>query len=127
MIKKIGLLVLFILIISCSLEHSNPLDPENSGIEAPAEITGIIITLTSQNHVTISWNPLFDINGYYVYRSFSEDGQYETPIEISSSESSYFDEITVTNYNCWYMISAYKIIDEEILEGMRSAPQTWNN
>jgi len=62
-----------------------------------------------------------------VYRSFSENGQYEDPIEISSSASSYFDEITITNYNCWYMISAYKIIDDEILEGIRSTPQTWNN
>ena len=118
------------LIISCSLEHSNPLDPENSGIEAPSEITGIQVSFSAPNHVSISWNSKQNIHGYFLYRSFSEDGLYDLFVDLDNSISSYSDETISQNYKIWYKISAYIFIDEDendFLEGIRSAPKTWYN
>ena len=130
MIKKIGAFFLLVLFISCSLDHSNPLDPANSGIEAPSEVTGVQVSLTTENHVNISWNPHPNIEGYYIYRSFSEDGDYEPPVIVGATISSYLDLITInhiTPYHAWYELSAYIIVDGDSLEGYRSAPKTWNN
>jgi fibronectin type 3 domain-containing protein len=120
-------LILFVMVLSCSLEHSNPLDPENSGIDAPNEISGINVMLTTQNHVSLNWNPQQNIDGYFIYRSFSEDGQFDREAILSNTTSSYTDEITITNYHTWYKLSAYIIVEEDSLEGMRSDPKTWNN
>lgn len=125
--KKLIPILLFILVVSCSLDHSNPLDPEKSGIPAPSEITGIHVVLDAQNHVNISWNTQPEVDGYYIYRSFSEDGEYDKLSALSTTTSSYLDLITITNYHSWYKLSAYIIIEADSLEGIRSAPHTWNN
>ncbi|MDO9578013.1 MAG: hypothetical protein Q7J16_09020 [Candidatus Cloacimonadales bacterium] len=130
MIKKLCAIVALALIISCSLDHSNPLDPENSGIEAPSEVTGIQVSFSAPNHVSISWNPKTYVDGYFLYRSFSEDGLYDLFVDLENSISSYSDETISQNYKIWYKVSAYIFIDEEendYLEGYRSAPKTWNN
>jgi len=125
---KIMLLFLFcVVFLSCTLDHSNPLDPENSGIDAPSEITGINVTLTSQNHVNISWNSQQHSDGYFLYRSYSEDGQFDVLPDYNGQNSNFLDLETITNYNCWYKVSAYVIVESDSLEGIRSAPHTWNN
>ena len=123
------LLVIFALMLSCSLEHSNPLDPENSGIDAPSEVTGINVTFTNPNHISISWNSMQNIDGYFIYRSFSEDGYYDLYADLGSNITSHSDETISQNYKVWYKVSAYIFVDDEenFLEGMRSDPKTWNN
>ena len=127
MLKNIIFFLLLIVVISCSLEHSNPLDPKNSGIQAPNEVTNIIVTKTAQNHVNITWASQPAVDGYFIYRSFSEDGQFDRLEILAAGTTTYLDLITITNYHTWYKLSAYIIVAGDSLEGYRSAPKTWNN
>ena len=72
-----------LLIISCSLDRNNPLDPFYSGIQAPGKVTGINISITEEYTIEIQWEPMNPdfIDGYFIYRSQTYDGLYSIIFE----------------------------------------------
>ena len=132
MFKITIVIISLLLVISCSLslERNNPLDPLNSGIQAPNKVTGINISIIAENTITIQWrpmNPTF-IDGYFIYRSqIHTGGLYSIISEPEETDSLYEDVNVVIPGNVyWYKMSAYKIVEGKKLEGYRSEPKSWN-
>ena len=130
MFKITIVIILLLLLISCSLERNNPLDPLNSGIQAPNKVTGINISITEENTIEIQWdaiNPIY-IDGYFIYRSqIHTGGLYSIISEPEKTDSLYEDvNVVIPGYDYWYKMSAYKIVDGKKLEGYRSEPKSWN-
>jgi hypothetical protein len=130
-IKYLVVVSLFILLIACSLDYENPLDPKNSGIEAPPIVRGLNVVLTWQDSVYITWHPIsnYPIDGYYLYRSLDENGYYRrlTEATLSPVDTLYKDsEVDIFEKEYWYKISAYVALADTVLEGYRSEPETWN-
>ena len=127
--KNVILFILFLFILSCSLDRTNPLDPLVSGKAAPEEVPNIEVATTENNTIMITWNSLSNIDGYYIYRSQSYDGLYELIIDLENlndiDEYEYRDVEIPGNFY-WYKMSAYILVDGEKLEGYRSEPKTWN-
>ncbi len=123
-----------VLLISCSLERSNPVDPQNNpDIKEPGEVSDINLTPSTSSSVIkfmeIEWNSIPDIDGYYIYRARTYDGEY---IRVDnnggdqgiSPETMYYRDTEVqADELYYYRISAYKNIEEFILEGRRSTPR----
>ncbi len=126
--KNIFLLPILMLFVACELSHDNPLDPENSGIPAPSQVSGIIIDRPQSGFVPITWDTVTSADGYYIYRSQSYYGDYILHKEISDPNvTEYHDDKNYIQGNWYYYIlSAYKIIDEKKLEGTRSRKVTWD-
>lgn len=130
-IKYIVLLISFLLVLACSLDYDNPLDPKSSGIEEPPIVRGLNVVLTWQDSVFITWHPVnnYLIDGYYLYRSLDENGYYRrlTEANLAYSDTLYKDaEVDIFEKGYWYKISAYVALQDTVLEGYRSDPETWN-
>ena len=127
-LKRVLILAFIIIITSCSLDRSNPLDPLNSGIQAPGKVTGIQININDFNYIDISWNPMINVDGFYIYRSQSFAGLY-SPLEAyttSPTDSLFEDQNVIIPDNFyWYKMSAFKIVGNKKLEGYRSEPKSW--
>lgn len=134
-IIKLLLLVFILIISSCGLDRSNPLDPENGDIETPGLVTGIELTASGQGvinkFVTISWVPVQEneSHGYFVYRSRSFDGTYDLIAEIRNRELfSYTDQDKIVPGPYFYKMSAFVYLDpmnpndNERLEGPLNRP-----
>ena len=130
MFKITIVITLLLLLISCSLERTNPLDPLSSGIQAPNKVTGINISITEEDNVLIQWdaiNPNY-IDGYYIYRSQAYDGLYSIIFEPDETDSLYEDiDVIIPPNFYWYKMSAYKIVEDKKLEGYRSEPRSWGS
>jgi len=126
--KYFVLITLILFILSCSLERTNPLDPLVSGEGYPGEVHNIHVALPVSNSVTITWTPVSDADGYYVYRSQSYDGLYELRGVVDDDYVNGYEDSFDFNpqSNFWYKVSAYIELDEGNLEGYRSEPTTWN-
>ncbi len=129
--KYIGAVILLALVLACSLDYENPLDPQNTGIDAPPRVRGLNVVLTWDNKVFITWHPITaqSINGYYLYRSLDEDGFFRRleGINLQPIDTLYQDtEVNVFDKSYWYKISAYVAVGDTVLEGYRSDPKTWN-
>ena len=129
MFKITIVIIPLLLVISCSLERNNPLDPLNSGIQAPGKVTGINISVIDETTVEIQWdtmNPNY-IDGYFIYRSQIYDGLFSLIFEPDKNDSLYEDNNLVILENFyWYKMSAYKMVGDKKLEGYRSEPRSWN-
>lgn len=130
MFKITIIIITLSLVISCSLslERNNPLDPLNSGIQAPGKVTGINISIIAENTIKIQWNPMNPnfIDGYFIYRSqIHTGGLYSIIYEPNETDSLYEDVNVDPNRIYWYKMSAYKIIEDKKLEGYRSEPRSW--
>ena len=121
---------MILLIMSCSLDRTNPLDPLVSNKEAPGRVTGIQVMTTENNTISITWNSMQAADGYYIYRSQSYDGFYALIIDIEKGLNDIHEyedlDVDIPGNFYWYKMSAYIIIDEEQLEGYRSEPITWH-
>ena len=126
--KNLLLFILILFTLSCSLDRTNPLDPFVSGEEEPNEVTNIQVSITDNNTIIISWNPMSNVDGYYIYRSQSYSGLYVLiQDEDNEAISSYEDnDVDIPGNFYWYKMSAYNMVDGEKLEGYRSEPKTWN-
>ena len=130
--KIIILIMLIILLASCSLKRSNPLDPNgNEDIIVPEPVTGITYTTSSQNQipcwVKITWtaNNENNTDGYYIYRGMGYYSSYTLVGDVTTNEfmhSSADDPSVQPKIDFYYRISAYKICPEGKLEGRRSEP-----
>ena len=133
MFKITIVIILSLLLISCSLERNNPLDPLSSGVQAPNKVTGINISITEEDNVLIQWdaiNPDY-IDGYFIYRSQAYDGLYSQLEDYHTSPTdSLFEDHDVVNIpenRYYYKMSAYKIVENKKLEGYRSEPRSWGS
>ena len=57
--KVIKLLIIISVVgfvISCTLDRSNPLDPDGNDIEVPLKVTGLSIPEYSYQSVTLTWD-----------------------------------------------------------------------
>jgi len=124
--KYIILIILVLLILSCSLKRTNPLDPLVSGTEDPNRVTNIEVVTAGNNTINITWDTMINIDGYYIYRSYGSNNLYELiKDEGDISVHEYFDNDVEDISNVWYIMSAYIVVDSEKLEGYRSEPTTW--
>ena len=126
--KRISIffVIIFLLVLSCSLERSNPLDTDTF----PNKVLDIQISPPENNKVTISWNTQGHSNddGYFIYRSMSYHGFYELIKEIDDNTTdSYEDEDIIIGENIYYFykMSAFRIVDSKKFEGYRSDPKFW--
>lgn len=132
MFKITIVITLLLLLISCSLERNNPLDPLNSGVQAPNKVTGINISVTEEDNVVIQWDAMNSnyIDGYFIYRSQIYDGLYSIIFEPDETDSLYEDiNVIISGNFYWYKMSAFKEIPgtDKYLEGYRSEPKSWSN
>lgn len=126
--KSSKILIIFsllsLLVVSCSLERSNPLDPDAHDITAPLKVTGLTILEFSNMSVNLTWDAQIGIPTYYIYRSHTYDGLYirvdtvhvtvvDSLSEPTISGEDFDDELLSGN---WY---AYKVsgVNDENLEG----------
>lgn len=125
--KIIFFLIVASLLLSCSLDRTNPLDPNSSGIQSPPKVTGIYVSIITNNWLLVTWNAMpNDVDGYYIYRSMSFNGYYELIQELAADDNIYNDiDVDIMNDNYWYKMSAFKFVDDKKMEGMRSDPHTW--
>jgi len=112
---------LILLAISCSLERSNPLDPENGGtipISPDIKQFSIITTTSGDKQVLLMWDQLNSVAGYYLYRSLSYNGQYDLLTKIENNQTyEYFDTDVISGKTYFYKMSAY---NQQGLEGYLS-------
>lgn len=118
------LLIAMLLISSCSLKRSNPLDPfENSEIEVPNTVTGLVPVNTSapgapDKFVTLQWNWIpptaYHPSGFRIYRSLAYMAQFELVDTLAtfydSEDLQITEDYTHTGTmpgDYWYKVSAY--------------------
>ncbi len=127
--------LLFILVIvafsvvSCELERSNPLDPDNnSSIDVPTKISNVSITSSGSGSVTkwvkVEWQSTEDADAYMVYRALDYDGSYVSIVpqgipNTSDTTCSYRDNDVYAGNYYWYRIAGRS---EEGLIGPLSTP-----
>ena len=81
--------------------------PGTSGSAAPSAPTDVYISDYSSNSITVSWDPVSNANGYYVYRARSSSGPYSN-IGSQYSYYSFFTDAGVSpNTTYYYKVSAY--------------------
>ena len=128
----IALGIIAISILSCDLERSNPLDPDNnSKIDVPSTISISKISSSSAGSTTkwvkIEWNKSEDVDRYLVYRALDYDGTYSSIVpdgipNTSDSTTYYFKDNNVYAGNLyWYRLAG---MSEEGLIGHLSSPQS---
>lgn len=112
---------LLILLFSCELEKSNPLDPDNGG-EIPSRpiIDNLLYNNeVNPNRIELYWEDLNTAAGINIYRSLYLDGEYQI-IETYNAESEnfenrYFFDTNIYHGNTYYYkLSAF---NEKGMEG----------
>jgi LysM repeat protein len=121
-----------LLLNSCGLKRSNPLDPlGNSNIVVPEPVTSISVGTSAFNQVprtvTLRWaaNSSNNTSGYYIYRALAYYASYALVGSVSVNEfiHSSANDNTVMPGDYYYKISAYKSYAGGNLEGRQSEPQ----
>lgn len=123
--KKFFLFFSFLLILSCELKHSNPLDPVGNDVTVPSIVTGIELMLytneANQIFIEVKWsdegNAQIAQYNYNIYRGLSYYGVYEKVKSQSNSPFNDYDIISGNRY--YYKMSA---VNQEGLEGPFSSP-----
>ena len=131
---SIIILLAAVFLISCSLERSNPVDPENnSDVIVPGEIADLDLTPSTSSstvkYMDLTWSRVSSIDGYYIYKATTYDGEYIRADNggengVPPADSLYFRDTEVQeDETYYYSVSAYTRVDEFILEGKRSIPR----
>lgn len=125
------LLLLGLLISSCGLKRSNPLDPlGNDNVIEPAPVVGITYSVSPAHQnprsVTLRWtaNSSLNTSGYYVYRGLGYFSAYALidSVQVNEYIHSSANDNTVQPGDYYYRISAYKGYPGGNLEGRKSEP-----
>lgn len=124
------LVTVMMLVNSCALDRTNPLDPKgNAEIIEPPQVLGLNLELIRHQgvptEIVLRWEESRPpVDGYYIYRSFSEYSRYDLIHKETNREVTEFrdrDSI-ITGRQYWYRISAYIEYPEGELEGELSSP-----
>ena len=131
-VAVIALLLLSIMVSSCGLKRSNPLDPlGNDDVVAPDPVVGITVNTTAANQsprvVTLRWtaNSSANTSGYYVYRGLSYNSAYALvgTVQVNEFVHSSANDPSVMPGDYYYKISAFKSYPPAgNLEGRKSEP-----
>ncbi len=125
------LLVISVLVSSCGLKRSNPLDPlGNSGVVSPDPVVGISYSTSATNQnprfVSLRWtaNSPSNTSGYYIYRGIGYYSAFALVDSVTTNEfiHSSTNDQTVLPGDYYYRISAYKGYNGGNLEGRKSEP-----
>ena len=77
-------------------------------IEVPA-VTGLTLKKRSTNYITLKWDKQSNIDGYEIYRSTAEQGNYSLIKTITSASTNTFKNKKLSEGVCYYYkIRAYK-------------------
>lgn len=128
----ISIILCSIIITSCALSEDNPLHNK----KAPSVINNDDWSATNESGaILIEWTPfdISDCDGYYIYRSLSQNGQYVNLVEIDNNydldaegkpnDIPFRDFDILTGNYYYYKISGYKEYGEYKLEGKISEPK----
>lgn len=102
--------ILIALVFSCSLDKSNPLEPQNG--QAPPVVTIPSKPTSTSTYITLFWKGNENDAGYYIYRSLSRDGNYERVHTYNSSANQnlnyFWNDMTVNpGVRYYYKISVF--------------------
>ncbi len=123
------LLLLLILVFSCSVKRNNPLDPlGNSDISVPQTVAGVICTPSptgaANKYVEVRWdaNSPLNTDGYYVYRGLAYGSGYSVVDTVFTNVCNHGAKPwhLVLPGVYWYKVSAFKNYDAGRLEGRLS-------
>jgi hypothetical protein len=127
------LCIVTVILISCSLDKSNPLDPiDNPDVFYPPEIEFANVNATQHfpgyelkwyvgKYVTATYDSI-EASGYYLYGAMEYNSQYNV-IAIKNKRDTTFnveDLYHVPGFH-WFKVSSY-IVYTDTLEGHRSKP-----
>lgn len=128
------LLFLSLVMVGCSLKHSNPLDPEGHDITIPPTITGLTLNASAagqQNKwVEVRWTRIKTSNTvkkYYIYQGLAYNSKYTKVQEVINPPASdttstlMWRDSNVIAREYFYKISS---VNEQGLEGTLS-PWRW--
>ena len=78
----------------------------------------------SSSSLKVSWNPLDDATGYYLFRTAvpTDDGSWETIGKFDQNSTEYFDEGLTCGDMWYYSVQPYTTYAGDELLGQRSAP-----
>ncbi|GAB1366766.1 hypothetical protein MASR1M36_16370 [Candidatus Cloacimonadaceae bacterium] len=125
------LLALSLILASCGLRRTNPLDPlGNESVIEPAPVVGITYSVSPAHQnprsVTLRWtaNSATNTSGYYVYRGLGYFSAYALidSVQVNEFIHSSANDNTVQPGDYYYRISAYKGYPGGNLEGRKSEP-----
>lgn len=140
--KKIHLSIIILLsiflLIQCSLDRNNLLDPSgNSNTNYPPTIDSLWV---NQSDYNLTWLKPIAVtpdsiqiipDGYFIYGSRKYDTKYDR-IHISQSPNDTLfnvENLFNTQGYRWFKVSSYIFYEEygDTLEGFRSSPKTFSN
>jgi len=135
----IFLFIILTILLSCSLDRSNVLDPNGHDINIPPlvenfhidgdeiDLDGFIYIKSTNGSVDMIWdNDASGVSGYYIYRSMDHDGLYILVADLNhipsneEHQTQSFTDNTGLVPDSWYY---YKIsaFNDKGLEGYRSS------
>lgn len=116
-----------LLLVSCGLKRSNPLDPEaNEDILVPEQVSELLTFPSppgvANKYVRLSWRPnsTSTTDGYYIYRGLSYYSAYARVDTVFVVSEYNHTEILPGDY--YYKVSGFKTYGNQRLEGRQSAP-----
>lgn len=87
----------------------------------PTKVANLKVGETTKTAITLQWDAMSGIEGYYLYKSASTEENYTLIQQIAdSSVTTYQDAQVEPNGVYYYKISAYLTVNGEILEGVHS-------
>lgn len=124
-------ILISLLLSSCSLRRSNPLDPlGNSNIVTPDPVMNPTATASAAHatikSVTLRWtaNNPDNTDGYYIYRGLNYYSAFTLVGTVSNAENTTFvhsgPTVQAGSHFYWYKVSAYKTYPAGNLEGSRT-------
>ena len=90
----------------------------------PQDVKIISVKTAGKKKLKISWKKVSGVNGYILYRSTSKYGDYKQIKIIKNSKTvSYTNTSLKDGKKYYYMVGAYKIIDDEVFSSQNCVPK----
>lgn len=75
----------------------------------------------SYNKIDLEWKKVKNADGYRIYRSMKEDGEYQRVTTVTDADNlTYRDEVPTCGRKYYYKVAAYMLIDGEKQSGIYS-------
>ncbi len=104
--------------IDADVAGNTDAEDTDKGIEDLAAPTGLKAQVkTISNNIKLSWNKVKDCDGYRVYRYSKDSGKYVLKKTIKGSSTYYIDKNLRSSKTYRYKVCAYRISDDEKIEG----------